>query len=448
MSINNLILPTDEQFPRKRFLVENKIEEPQQSDEHFGNKNKEEFRKFLEESPTPYHFVKNAKELLLRSGFVELKETESWKEIPTKFFVIRESSSIVAINQNGFSKGILIGAHCDSPCLRLHPVQNPNDVTVSVTPYGSPLTFTWFDRELKLAGKVIFKKDGKLYSKLINTSQPIAFLPNQAIHLSSEPSNTLSLSLSYIKPVVNFSHNHSIISIIAKETGCNTEDIENDLIFYSADPPQFTGESEDLLISQRLDDQTNAISSIRAISRSKTPKEGFNAVVIFNNEETGSKSYSGARSTFISDVFSRVTPDNSAIQHLHSCLFLSTDNLHALHPNWSSLKEPNHPLPFGSGVGLSYHRNNFFPTEGISATEIIEIMKKCNVKFSKVIAKNNQSTGGTIGRFIVSKLGMRGIDVGIPVLGMHSFKETAYFGDILMMEKLFDGCFKYGPQFN
>ena len=411
---------------------------------------KEEFTKFLWESPTPYHFVKNAKELLLQSGYVELKEAEHWNEIPTKFFVIREETSILAINQNGFSKGVLIGAHCDSPCLRLHPDQkNSSSPVVEVIPYGSPLVFTWFDRELKLAGKVIFRRDGKLVSKLINTREPIAFIPNQAIHLSSSPSNAMKLDIRYVKPVVNYFGDHPIKSIIANEVGCKVEDIEcYDLIFSSSDPPTFTGASENILLSQRLDDQTNAISAIRSLSRSETPREGFCAAVIFNNEEIGSNSFSGARSTLLYDVFSRVAPNNSALQGLHSSLFLSADNLHATHPNWSTLHEEHHSLPLGSGVGISYHRANFFSTEGCTGAEIIEIMKKSDVKYVKTISQNTKNTGGTIGRFVVSQLGMRGVDIGIPILGMHSFKETGCFDDIVMMEKLFDGSYKYGPQLN
>ena len=354
----------------------------------------------LKKSVSPYNFVEHAKKELKEAGFLQIYESDPWNLEPgKKYFYTRNNSCIIAFNiGNKFNPEEscfkIIGAHTDSPSLRIAPNSyNPSGEIerYNVQYYGGGLWFTWLDRDLSLAGKVVFKdNEGKLTSKIIQVEEPIFFIPNCPPHLKSGTERE-SLTINkehHLKPLIaTLKVNEALMEdsdepkdndklkdkklgktlrkIILKELNKGLEKpiidqgeqiIDYDLVLYDSQSPNLIGLNKEFLASGRLDNLGSSIPALYAmINASKdellAEQSSINIISLFDNEEIGSLTYQGADSNFflmhLKRIFSQSlnitkTPfsEDLYLRFMAKSYVISADLAHAYNPNYSEKFQP------------------------------------------------------------------------------------------------------------
>ena len=436
----------------------------------------------LKKSVSPYNFVEHAKKELKSSGFTQIYESDPWNLEPgKKYFYTRNNSCIIAFNvgqkfnpeESCFK---IIGAHTDSPSLRIAPNSyNPKGEIerYNVQYYGGGLWFTWLDRDLSLAGKVIFKdNEGKLTSKIIQVEEPIFFIPNCPPHLKSG-SERESLTINkenHLKPLIATLKVNEILNeekekeddenpkdkklgktlrkIILKELNKDCEKpiinsgeqiIDYDLVLYDSQSPNLIGLNKEFLASGRLDNLGSSIPALYSmINASKdellSEQSSINIIALFDNEEIGSMTYQGADSNFflmhLKRIFSQSlnitkTPysEDLYMRFMAKSYVISADLAHAYNPNYSEKFQSEHKNLMQQGVVLKINVNGRYSTESENAAVFKELGKLCNVPIQEFIVRQDSPCGTTIGPITSAKIGIKSVDMGIPQFAMHSIRE-------------------------
>ena len=455
----------------------------------------------LKKSVSPYNFVEHAKKELKSSGFTQIYESDPWNLEPgKKYFYTRNNSCIIAFNvgqkfnpeESCFK---IIGAHTDSPSLRIAPNSyNPKGKIerYNVQYYGGGLWFTWLDRDLSLAGKVIFKdNEGKLTSKIIQVEEPIFFIPNCPPHLKSG-SERESLTINkenHLKPLIATLKVNEILNeekekeddenpkdkklgktlrkIILKELNKDCEKpiinsgeqiIDYDLVLYDSQSPNLIGLNKEFLASGRLDNLGSSIPALYAmINVSKdellSEQSSINIIALFDNEEIGSMTYQGADSNFflmhLKRIFSQSlnitkTPysEDLYMRFMAKSYVISADLAHAYNPNYSEKFQSEHKNLMQQGVVLKINVNGRYSTESENAAVFKELGKLCNVPIQEFIVRQDSPCGTTIGPITSAKIGIKSVDVGIAQLAMHSIREQLGIVDLYYYRTIFEEFFK------
>ena len=455
----------------------------------------------LKKSVSPYNFVEHAKKELKSSGFTQIYESDPWNLEPgKKYFYTRNNSCIIAFNvgqkfnpeESCFK---IIGGHTDSPSLRIAPNSyNPKGKIerYNVQYYGGGLWFTWLDRDLSLAGKVIFKdNEGKLTSKIIQVEEPIFFIPNCPPHLKSG-SERESLTINkenHLKPLIATLKVNEILNeeeekeddenpkdkklgktlrkIILKELNKDCEKpiinsgeqiIDYDLVLYDSQSPNLIGLNKEFLASGRLDNLGSSIPALYAmINASKdellSEQSSINIIALFDNEEIGSMTYQGADSNFflmhLKRIFSQSlnitkTPysEDLYMRFMAKSYVISADLAHAYNPNYSDKFQSEHKNLMQQGVVLKINVNGRYSTESENAAVFKELGKLCNVPIQEFIVRQDSPCGTTIGPITSAKIGIKSVDVGIAQLAMHSIREQLGIVDLYYYRTIFEEFFK------
>ncbi|KAL8056541.1 hypothetical protein ABFX02_04G125700 [Erythranthe guttata] len=434
---------------------------------------------FLNASPTAFHAVDEAKNRLKSAGYGQLSERDDWKlEAGKKYFFTRNHSTIVAfaigkkyIAGNGI---YIIGAHTDSPCVKLKPVSKVSKggyLEVGVQPYGGGLWHTWFDRDLAIAGRVIVreKKDGsESYShRLIRIEEPIMRIPTLAIHLDRDVNEGFKVNKqTHLAPVLatsvkaelnktaagngsvdektntNQKHHPLLLQLIAAQIGCEPADIcDFELQACDTQKSVIGGALKEFIFSGRLDNLCMSFCSLKALIDSTSSEEslkeesGIRMVALFDHEEVGSDSAQGAGSPVTLDALSRITYSFSsdtkmlpiAIQRSY---LVSADMAHALHPNYMDKHEENHQPKMHGGLVIKHNANQRYATNAVTSFLFREIAAKHNLPVQDFVVRSDMLCGSTIGPIIASGVGIRTVDVGAPQLSMHSIREMCAVDDV------------------
>lgn len=397
---------------------------------------------FLSNSPTPFHAVEYLKNMLLSSGHVQLKEGEKWNlQSKGKYFVVRNDSSLIAFK---VGKGALadhgvrmVGGHTDSPCFRLKPnadMQVKNYYQWAVEPYGGMLLSTWFDRDLSLAGRVVFKnKAGVVHARLIDFKRPIAVIPSLAIHLNRNANENATINKQKdVPPVVCQLDGRSNVSLhtilaeqLAKETGEEVGAIlDHELFLYDSNPPQLVGLYGDYVSGARIDNLYSCYLAVRSLMDSGDDHYSF--AICNDHEECGSSSTTGAAGTFLKDVLTRVCGSGEEfIRAMHHSSLISADNAHALHPNFTDRHDGNHAPLINKGPVIKINTNQRYATNSLSAAKFIDLCQGADIPVQKFVARSDLGCGSTIGPITATLLGVETLDIGLPTFGMHSIRELA-----------------------
>ena len=456
----------------------------------------------LKKSVSPYNFVEHAKKELKEAGFLQIYESDPWNLEPgKKYFYTRNNSCIIAFNiGNKFNPEEscfkIIGAHTDSPSLRIAPNSyNPSGEIerYNVQYYGGGLWFTWLDRDLSLAGKVVFKdNEGKLTSKIIQVEEPIFFIPNCPPHLKSGTERE-SLTINkehHLKPLIaTLKVNEALMEdsdepkdndklkdkklgktlrkIILKELNKGLEKpiidqgeqiIDYDLVLYDSQSPNLIGLNKEFLASGRLDNLGSSIPALYAmINASKdellAEQSSINIISLFDNEEIGSLTYQGADSNFflmhLKRIFSQSlnitkTPfsEDLYLRFMAKSYVISADLAHAYNPNYSEKFQPQHQNKTQQGVVLKINVNGRYSTESENAAVFKELGKLCDVPIQEFIVRQDSPCGTTIGPIISAKIGIKSVDVGIAQFAMHSIREQLGIVDLYYYKTIFEEFFK------
>ena len=405
----------------------------------------ETIKEYLTKSLTSYHAVQEMINILNENGFKELKESERWElEEDGSYYVCRDSSSLIAFKTkkgNGYN---IVASHTDSPCLKIKSnkemkVENYTKLNVEV--YGGALYYTWLDKPLKIAGRVICKNKSKgvLESKLIESSSNLV-IPSVAIHMNREVNMSLKLNQQVdLSPLcgINLTHNY-LDSIIKKSLNDdNLEPLDYDLYLTNVTENFYVGENNELLCSPRIDNLTSAYASVISLIKSNPKKTSL--AVLFDNEEVGSSTKQGAGGKFLIDTLKRINKglnsENELEVELASSFMVSADNAHAVHLNHSELNDPTNKVLMGNGIVIKHHANQNYTTDAFSSSIFKEILKKGKIKYQDFFMKSDMRCGSTLGAISSTQVSIRSVDIGLGQLAMHSNMETVSVEDCKEMEK-------------
>ena len=396
---------------------------------------------FLKSAPTAYHAVNAVKEALLKNGYTELFEGDFWKlSDDGKYFVIKNGSSIIAFraikNANGF---MIAASHSDSPAFRLKatPEAVGAYTRLEVEKYGGMINYTWLDRPLSIAGRVVVKTDSGIESRLVNIDRDVAVIPSVAIHMNRSVNEGCKFNPAVdLLPLTASSQSGkgSVLSEIAKALAVDEESIlSHDIFLYNREEGRSFGLNGEFILAPRLDDLECAFASLNAFLDAEK-SDSIPVLAIFDNEETGSETKQGAASTFLQDTLSRIAGDKYSVM-LENSFMVSADNAHAKHPNHPELSDPDNAPLLNGGVVIKWNANQKYATDGVSDAIFREISKRCGAKVQSYYNRADMPGGSTLGSISNTKVSIKTVDIGLPQLAMHSASETAGAYDLLEMIK-------------
>ncbi|WP_088189048.1 M18 family aminopeptidase [Desulfosporosinus sp. FKA] len=413
---------------------------------------------FIEESPSPFHAVESVKQMLMPHGFSSLNLSDKWSLVPGgKYFVTRNNSAIIAfiigegdLESTGFH---LIGTHTDSPSFRIKPMPEiPTEgyLKLNVETYGGPILNTWLDRPLSIAGRVILRGTSNFHpqSNLFRSAQPFLVIPNVAIHLNRKVNEGFELNkqkdllplLAQIKEKLQ--QEGVLVEYLANTFHCSKNDIlDFDLFLHDHQKGCFVGLQQEFISSGRLDDLAMVHAGVSALIKAKT---GLPTQVLacFDHEECGSTSKQGAASPFLAHVLERILlaqkKDREAFfRALEHSFYLSADMTHALHPNAGERHDPIHHPLLNNGPVIKYSANQSYATDAESAAIFSSLCHSINVPVQKFVNRSDERGGSTIGPITSTHLDFRSVDIGNPILAMHSVRELAGTKDHLAIRNVF-----------
>ena len=409
---------------------------------------------FIDASMTPYHAVAESIRRVEAAGFSRLDEADEWSLRPEdRRYVVRNDGSIACFvvgtappAEGGFR---LIGAHTDSPNLRLRP----NAVReacgydqLAVEPYGGVLLHTWFDRDLSIAGRVGWlDADGSLRSTLVDFKKPVLRLPNLAIHLYPElRRDGLKLNpQTHAIPVIGLGGDREAFSTLLCEhvsaaagRAVNVEQITAfELMTYDVVPGTRGGMSDEFLFVSRLDNLASCHAGLCALIATAGEHSATRVSVFYDHEEVGSRSGHGAAGTFLTDTLSRIVAATGAgaqdlARSLDRSVLVSADMAHAVHPNYSDRHEPGHRPVIGKGPVIKTNVNLAYASDTPATSRFLAACRAVGVEPQRFVSRNDYKCGSTIGPISAARVGLKTVDVGNPMLSMHSCRELAGAADV------------------
>lgn len=413
---------------------------------------------FLHESPTPYHCVAAAATRLRAAGFVERRESDSFAELPAgRHFVVQGGSAVVAFvvpEARTIAGFRIVGAHTDSPNLRLKPrpeYAREGYAQLGVEVYGGALVNSWLDRDLSLAGRVLVRDAASptgLTSRLVRVDRPLLRIPQLAIHLDRDVSEKgLHLNKQeHLAPVLGLgTTGDDVATICARALGVEAASIAQlDLMLYDVVPPTVAGRSGELVFSARLDNQAMCHAAVRAIVDATGAAAASRVVpvcVLFDHEEIGSTSATGAHSAFLPRLLDRVAlgvgcaPDD-VHRAFAGSLCVSADMAHAVHPNYPDRHEPRHKPVLNGGPVVKVNAQQRYATSAETAALFQELCRAAEVPVQHYAHRTDLPCGSTIGPITASVLGIPTVDVGNPMLSMHSIREMGGAEDPARMTRV------------
>lgn len=414
---------------------------------------------FIEKSPTAFHSVETSEELLKLNGFKKLDSREEWKlEQDGKYYTTKNSSAIVAftINTNNLKEDgfRIIGSHSDSPSFRVKP--NPEMeaektyLKLNTECYGGPILNTWLDRPLSIAGRVVLKGESVLRPEetLVNINKPICIIPNLAIHMNREVNEGVALNKQKdMLPLVgllndSLEKDNFLLKTIAKELGRKIEEIiDFDLFLYEYEKGMLIGPNEEMISCGRLDNLSMAHASLHALIDAKS-LNGVNVVAVFDNEEVGSSTKQGADSNMLLNVLERISlclgqNREEFFRSLYSSFIISADLAHAVHPNVGEKHDPTNRPVMGKGPVIKINANQAYTSDSQSIAVYKTICKEAEVNCQEFVNRSDVRGGSTIGPISSTHIDIPSVDVGSPILAMHSIRELGCVEDHMDIYKTF-----------
>lgn len=408
----------------------------------------EDLCRFLDASPSPYHAVEQAAAGLEALGFTSLSEVDRWPDGPGGRFVCRGGSLIAWWRHESHRPDTpvrLVGAHTDSPNLRIKPRPDTGRVgyrQLGVEVYGGVLLNSWLDRDLGLSGRVVVRGPHGLEQRLVAVDEPLLRLPQLAIHLDREV-NERGLVLDrqqHLAPIwgLGSTAEGDFASHLAERLGvAPAEVVAWDLMTHDLTPAALAGRDGELLASGRIDNLVSCHAATTALGRvvcADEPPPAMPVVCLFDHEEVGSTTASGADSAMLPSMLERiVAAAGGGRDDLHRCLAgsycVSADGAHGTHPNYVDRHEPEHRVALNGGPVVKLNASARYATDAWTHGIAIEACERAGVPYQRFVTRSDLPCGSTIGPVTAARLGIPTVDLGIAQLAMHSARETAGASD-------------------
>ncbi len=422
-----------------------------------------DFFEFMKKATTAVQTIDVIKERLHAEGFTELSLNEQWTlDASGKYYLSPYPSMLVGFTTGSvkdLTTGVkIIVAHTDSPGFRIKP--NPElsiegILTLNVENYGGPILNTWFDRPLSIAGRIAIRSHEILEPKVIHLDfqKPILTIPNLSIHMNREVNKGVEIKIQKeMQPLLTHLiedeiKDNYLLKLVAEETGVDQENIlDMDLNVYCSEEAMLVGAKEEFISCPRIDDLSMVYAAMEALVGSKH-KEGINMVALMDNEEIGSMTKQGADSMMLSTILQKVhmsmetTEEESGHQTMDSFV-ISADGAHALHPNYSEKNDiTNKPL-MNKGITIKISGNRSYASEVETIAAFQQLCDKAGVKYQKFVNHSDQPGGKTLGPLLSKYMPVHVVDVGVPMLAMHSSRELMGKQDFLDSIKIFRTFFQ------
>ncbi len=410
---------------------------------------------FIDRSPTPYHVAEEAARRLRAGGFRELGEEELWDLSPgDRCFVIRNHGSLLALevgalppSEGGFR---ILGAHTDSPNLRLKPKPDQRSGgyrKLMVEPYGGVLFHTWLDRDLSLAGRVTLRGERGPRTLLLDFERPLLCIPSLAIHLNRAV-NKEGLKLNpqqHLLPVMGLEMGPDLAEFLTTELRAKADvDVRPgdvlayDLMTYDAQPASVIGARGEFIAAPRLDNLGSCHAGLHALlDPARRGAAPFTRVlVLYDHEEVGSQSAQGAGGTLLRDALERAVAGfkggepQGLSRALARSFMISADMAHAVHPNYVERHGPEQEPIIGRGPVIKVNANQHYASDAGTAGFFAALCERVGVQPQHFAIRSDLTCGSTIGPICAARVGVRTVDVGNPMLSMHSCRELAGTADV------------------
>lgn len=418
---------------------------------------------FLNGAPTPYHAAACAAARLRAAGFTEIDERERWELEPGHgYFLTRAGSAVVAFRagtqppeESGFR---ILGAHLDSPALKLKlrgAERHYGVCRVPVEVYGGPILSTWLDRDLGIAGRLMVRGEaGELSAVSVKTPHAAAVIPNVAIHLNREVNKGFEYNpQDHLAALVDPGEHSSgeqpagdernarfpkaageLAAYLAALAGVSAEQVLSwDLMLCDQAPAMRLGASGRLYSGGRLDNLVGSWSVLEALCTTGVSTAG-QVVVLFDAEEVGSRAGPGADSSFLEGVLARIvaavggSPENYYRAMAHS-LLVSNDAAHALHPSYPVKYDPDYAPILGEGPAIKLNAKLRYATSASGAARVVQLAEAAGISVQYLAVRSDMRSGTTIGPFGWARTGVDTVEIGVPILAMHSVRETGDLRD-------------------
>ena len=406
---------------------------------------------FIDASPVNFLAVRNVCNTLLDNGFVQLHAEEALKDLPDKFFITKNNSAVFAFHmgrQSMADAGFrIIAAHSDSPTFRIKPnaemVGEGGLLRLNTEAYGGAILNTWFDRPLSLAGRVIIRSADALnpQTRLLNIKRPLLVIPNLAIHFNRQVNDGVKLSKQKdMLPILGYVNDRLeadglLVRLIANELQIEKEQIiDFDLYLYDTTPACLVGLNNEFISSGRLDDLSMVHAGMEAMTAESAKPEATKVLAIFDNEETGSGTKQGAGSNFLMSLIQRIVLAQGGslddyYRSVEKAFMVSADNAHGFHPNYAEKYDPTNHALLGGGPVIKINAAQKYATDAMSAAVFQQICERAGVPCQRFVNSSDIAGGSTLGNILTSSIAINGVDMGNPVLAMHSVRELASAAD-------------------
>lgn len=413
---------------------------------------------FIKESTTSFTMVNTVEKFLVQNGFACLRADESWKiEAGGSYFIKSHESSMIAFQIGDKAEAgeeiRMVAAHTDSPCLRIKPnpdIQEEGYEKVNIETYGGAILNTWLDRPLGVSGQIALKGEDIWHPKMVTYSsdKPLLTIPNLSVHLNREVNKGIELNKQVdMIPILGLSQNGNFTEFLAKELSVDITDIlEYELFTYCTEGPAYLGTEGEFFSAPRLDNTVSVLAAMEGIINCPSDK-GIQVIALFDNEEIGSRTRQGAGSKWLSNTLERIYLELgfSRIKFLESIeksMLLSMDVSHAYHPNQGGKYDPKSHVYLNSGITIKESASQSYATDARGIAIIMQLMKKYGIPFTKYVNRSDLIGGSTLGTITTSFLPVLTVDVGIPLLAMHSARELMGSKDQMYLNQLVKAFFQ------
>jgi len=400
---------------------------------------------FIDASPSPWHAVASAEARLLAHGFTRLEERGRWQlAAGGRYYVVRGGASMIAfvlgsgaIAEAGFR---IVGAHTDSPGLRLKPkaaLAGDGVARLGVEVYGGPILATFTDRDLSLAGRVVLRTATNQETRLLRFEQPLVRLPNLAIHMNRDVNEQgLKLNKQTELPLIlgllgeEDDADAQLRKLLANAAQANAADLLSwELAVYDVQKGCLWGANEEFIASRQLDNLASTYAALTALIATKQPTATC-VTALFDHEEVGSESAAGAGGSFVTDVLTRISlhtalDEEDRRRAMARSFFISADMAHAYNPNFPAAYEPEHKVMVNGGPVIKTNVNQRYTTNAETAARFMGLCERAGVPYQQYAHRSDLGCGSTIGPIVAAQLGVASVDVGSPMWAMHSARESA-----------------------
>lgn len=422
---------------------------------------------YLEGGVSPFHAALLAEKELARAGYEELGLAESWLlERGGKYYVRAYDSSLFAFRVNpafGRLQGFRIAAaHTDWPCMRIKTAPDMSQGVykkLNVEIYGSPILNTWLDRPLSVAGRVTLR-GGRCFSpetRLIDFGRPLCVIPNLAIHMNRDVNKGVELNRQTdMTPLVGrileeeLNGADGFVEALAGRAGVRPEELLFfELSLYNCDKPELFGMNQEFLSAPRLDNLASVKACLDGLLRSGGRMDGVDMAVFFDHEEIGNRTKQGAASALLAVVMEKICrsfgySDEDCLNSRFRSFLLSVDAAHGVHPNHPGKSDVTNLVYPGNGVVLKTECCQRYATDGVAVGAVRSICEKRDIPCQIFANRSDAGGGSTLGSAASSFALMNTADVGIPLLAMHSARETMGAADQEMLTRLLEAYWQEG----